>query len=103
MLQHGSTDPVSCMFHIFYKILDYVCFNNFLVSLQILHPFLSSVFSFRCKIGAIIMGGSTGHTLRFNKPRSRGHLNRAVRLRLDPSSSDNKSDIPCFKIYVYVL
>ena len=103
LLKYGSTDPVCCMFHIL--SLNYVCFNNFFVSLHTLHPFPSNVFSFRCKVGAFIrftIGGSTGHTLWPHRPRDQGHLNRAVRRKLGLSHSDNKSDISCFKIYIFM-
>ena len=86
----------------FLIILSYVCFNDFLVSLHTLHPFLSSVFSLRYEHGAFTIGGSTGHTLWLNKPRNWSHLNRAVRVKLRPGNSDNKSDIPC-KIYMHAI
>ena len=95
--------PCAASFIFFLKILNYVCFNDFFVSLHTLHPFLGSVFSFRCKHGAFTVGGSTGRTLWFNRPRNWGLMNRAVRVKLRPSYSDNKSDIPCFKIYIYAL
>ena len=95
------------MLHLLYYFLifliDYVCFNDFLVSLHTLHPFPSNVFLFYCKHGAFTIGGSTDHTLWFNRPRNWGLLNRAVREKSGPSYRANKSDISCFNLnYVFM-